>query len=155
MEIKEKIEQDFKQALKAKDRIAVSTLRMLKSALHNKEIEKQGEKLTEGEVVKVIAKQVQQHRDSIEQFAKGKRQDLVEKETQELQVLKTYLPEQLSPEKIKDMVQRIITESTAKDKSDFGRVMKLVMAEIKGRADGKLVSQMVSAELNQNHDQEK
>ncbi|GAH87126.1 unnamed protein product, partial [marine sediment metagenome] len=88
MEMREKIEDDFKQALKKRDKIAISTLRMLKAAIQNKEIEKKGEKLQDGEVIKIIAKQVQQHQDSIEQFTKGQRQELVEKETRELEILK-------------------------------------------------------------------
>lgn len=148
MEIKAKIEADFKQALKVKDKIVISTLRMLKSAFHNKEIEKRGEKLSDQEVIKIIGKQVQQHRDSIEQFTKGQRQDLVEKESQELEILKRYLPQQLSPEKIGDIVQKIISTSGAKDKSDFGKIMKLAMAELRGKADGKLISEIVSAQLS-------
>jgi len=147
MEIKEKIENDFKEALKKRDKVAVSTLRMLKSAIHNKEIEKRGEKLQNGEVLKIVSKQVQQHRDSIEQFTKGKRQDLVEKEIKELQILKIYLPRQLSSQEIANVVKRIIEEVGAKEKSDFGKVMKLVMPELKGKADGKVVSQTVLAHL--------
>ncbi|UCB56530.1 MAG: GatB/YqeY domain-containing protein [Candidatus Omnitrophota bacterium] len=144
----EKIESDFKEALKRKDTIAISTLRMLKAAIHNKQIEKKGEKLQEAEVVKIISKQVQQHQDSIEQFKKGNRQELVEKETKELQILKKYLPEQLSSEEITKVVDKVIAETGAKDKSDFGKVMKTAMAHFKGQADGKLVSQIVSARLN-------
>ena len=147
MEVIERIESDFKKALKDKDKIVISTLRMVKSALHNKEIEKKGEKLQDAEVIKVIAKQVQQHRDSIEQFKKGKREELVEKETKEREILKKYLPKQLSPEEIANIVKNIITKTGTKDKSDFGKVMKLVMAELKGKADGKLVSEIVSHRL--------
>jgi len=147
MQIREKIEDDFKQALKKRDKITISTLRMLKAAIQNKEIEKKGEKLQDGEVIKIIAKQVQQHQDSIEQFTKGQRQELVEKETRELEILKKYLPEQLSPEEIADVVKRIITETGAKGKPDFGKVMKLAMAELGGKADGKLVGQIVSTQL--------
>lgn len=149
MEIREKIEKDFKEALKKRDGILVSTLRMLKSAMHNREIEKKGEKLQDAEVVKIVAKQVQQHKDSIEQFKKGKRQDLVIKETKELEILKRYLPEQLSADEVTNVIKRIIKETGAKDKSDLGRVMKLAMAEFKGKAEGKLVSQIVSAKLSQ------
>ena len=147
MEIIEKIESDFKKALKDKDKIVISTLRMVKSALHNKEIEKKGEKLQDAEVIKVITKQVQQHRDSIEQFTKGKRGDLVEKETKELEILKRYLPKQLSGEEITNVVKKIIAQCGAKNKSDFGKVMKAVMANLRGMADGKTVNQIVSAQL--------
>ena len=137
MGLKEKIEDDFKQALKKQDKVVISTLRMVKAALHNKEIEKKGEKLKDAEVLKIITKQVQQHQDSIEQFKKGKREELVEKETKELAILKNYLPEQLSEEEITDVVKRIIKEIGAKDKTDFGKVMKSAMAELGGKADGK------------------
>ncbi len=147
MEIREKIESDFKKALKDKEKVVISTLRMVKSALHNKEIEKKGEKLQDAEVIKVIAKQVQEHQDSIEQFTKGKREDLVEKESRELEILKRYLPKQLSEEEIVNVVKKIIAECDAKNKSDFGKVMKAVMASLRGRADGKAVSQIVSAQL--------
>ena len=147
MEIKEKIEGDFKQALKKRDKVVISTLRMLKAAIHNKEIEKRGEKLQDTDIIKIITKQVQQHRDSIEQFAKGQREELVEKETKELEILKKYLPEQLSEEEIANVVKRIIKEAGAKEKSDFGRVMKLAMAELGGKANGKLVSQIASRQL--------
>ena len=150
MEIGEKIEKDFKEALKKRDKIFISTLRMLKSAIHNKEIEKRGEALQEAELIRIVAKQVQQHKDSIEQFKKGKRQDLVEKETKELEILKRYLPEQLSADEITNVIKKIVKETGAKDKSDFGKVMKLAMAEFKGRADGKLVTQIAKANLGQN-----
>ena len=150
MEISEKIENDFKEVLKKRDKIFISTLRMLKSAIHNKEIEKKGEALQEAELIRIVAKQVQQHKDSIEQFKKGKRQDLVEKETKELEILKRYLPEQLSADEITNVIKKIVKETGAKDKSDFGKVMKLAMAEFKGRADGKLVTQIAKANLGQN-----
>jgi uncharacterized protein YqeY len=144
MEMAKKIENDFKNALKEKDTVTVSTLRMVKAAIHNKEIEKRGEKLQEAEVVKIITKQVQQHQDSIEQFKKGGREDLVEKETKELEILKRYLPPQLSAQEITAIVKKIIAEVGAQGKADFGKVMKQVMAELKGKADGKVVNQIVS-----------
>ena len=155
MEIKEKIENDFKQALKKQDKVVISTLRMLKSALHNKEIEKKGEELKDAQVLKIITKQVQEHQDSIEQFKKGKREELVEKETKEMEILKSYLPKQLSEEEITDVIKRIIKEVGAKEKSDFGKVMKSAMAELEGKADGKLVSKIASGQLGQGQDQNK
>lgn len=147
MEIRERLEKDFKQALKEKNTVAISTFRMLKAAIHNKEIEKRPQPLEAAEVVKIISKQVQQHQESIEQFTKGQRQELAEKETKELEILKRYLPKQMSPEEITSAVKRIIEEVGAKDKAGFGQVMKLAMAELKGKADGKLVSQIVSTQL--------
>lgn len=147
MEIRQRLESDFKEALKNKDKVAISTLRMLKAALHNREIEKKGEELKEPEVIKAITKQVQQHKDSIEQFAKGKREDLVKKETKELEILEKYLPKQLSQEQIIAVVKKVIAEVGAKDRSDFGKVMKSVMVSLSGKADGKVVSQAVSSQL--------
>lgn len=147
MKILEKIESDFKQALKKRDTIAISTLRMLKADLHNKEIENKGKQLDDGQVCKVVARQVKQHRESIEQFKKGKREELAEKETQELAILKKYLPEQLSPEEITNVVKRIIQKAGASSPQDFGKVMKMAILEFKGKADGKLVSQIVSDQL--------
>lgn len=149
MEITERIETDFKQALKKRDKTRISTLRMLKSAIHNKEIEKKEKQLEDAEVVKIIFKQVQQHQDSIEQFRKGGRQELVEKETRELEILREYLPKQLSAEEIADVVKKIVIEVGAKERGDLGKVMKLAMAELKGQADGKLVNQIASAQLAQ------
>ncbi|MCQ9208169.1 MAG: GatB/YqeY domain-containing protein [Omnitrophica bacterium] len=148
MNIREKIENNFKEALKRKEPLVVSVLRMVKAAIQNKEIEKKGKDLEEAEVIQIIAKQIQQHHDSIEQFTKGKREDLVKKETQELEVLKKYLPKQLSEEEVVNIVKKAIAEVQAKAQQDFGKVMKVVMAELKGKADGKLVSQMVNRLLN-------
>ena len=147
MEMQKKIEEEFKQALKKRDQIAISTLRMLKSALHNKEIEKKAKELKDAEVIKVIAKQVQQHQESIEQFTKGQRKELVEKETKELEILKKYLPKQLSEEEISNVLRKVIKETGAKDKGDFGKVMKSAMAQLGGKADGKLISQIASGQL--------
>lgn len=147
MEIKQKIESDFKTALKDKDQLAVSTLRMLKSALHNKEIEKKGEQLTPQEVVKVVSKQIKQREESIAQFKQGGRDELAEKESKEMELLKRYLPQQLSEKEVSQAVAKIIQQLGAKDRSELGKVMKAAMSELGGTADGKLVSSIVSAQL--------
>ncbi len=149
--IKEKIESAFKQALKNGDKAVVSTLRMLKAAIYNKQIENRGKELRDEEILKIIGKQVQQHQDSIEQFKKGKRQELVEKETKELQILKAYLPKQLSTEEITSVVKEIIAEVGAKERSDLGKVMKLAMEKLAAAADGKLVSQIALQQLAPKH----
>lgn len=145
--LNERIENDFKGALKKRDAITVSALRMLKAALQNKAIEKRVGELPDGEILKVMAKQVEQYQDSIAQFTKGQRPDLVEKETQQLAVIKRYLPEQLSQEEIAKAVREIIRDSGGREGLDFGRVMKLAMAKLSGKAEGKLVGQIVTAEL--------
>ena len=146
MGLREKIDADAKEALKsgAKDRL--STLRMLNAALKNKQIDKR-RPLTEDEVVETVRSLIKQRRDSVEQFAKGGRQDLVDKETAEIKVLESYLPQQLSREEIEVMVRGVITSTAAQGAKDMGKVMKALIPMIGGRADGKLVSELVKNAL--------
>ncbi|MBN2097373.1 MAG: GatB/YqeY domain-containing protein [Candidatus Omnitrophica bacterium] len=148
MQIKQKIESDYQQALKNKDALRVSTLRMLKSAIHNREIEKAHQALSDPEILKIIAKQLAQRKDSIEQFKKGKREDLAAKESQELEILKAYLPEQLKPEEITAAIKSIIAQLPEEEQADIGKVMRAAMPELSGKADGALVSRIVSELLN-------
>jgi len=120
---------------------------MLKSAIEYYKIEKKQEKLTDADVTTVIKKQIKQRQDSIEGFEKGGRTDLVEKEKAELAVLKSYLPEELSQPQVEEVVKATITELGATTKADIGRVMKAVQAKVAGRADNRLVSQLVAANL--------
>jgi len=143
----EKIENDLKDALKAKDAEKVSTLRFLKSAIQNLSIEKKG-KIKDEDVIGVIKKQVKQRKDSIDGFKKGGRQDLVDKETKELEILKIYLPEELKPEELLAIVKEVISETGASTQKDMGKVMKAVMERSKGKADGKTVSMLVNKELS-------
>ena len=140
----EKIESDFKMAMKGKDEIKVGTLRMLKAAIQNKEIEKKAKSLPEQDLLELIQKQIKQRKDSIAEFEKANRQDLVKKEASEIVVLEQYLPTQLTEAELKDLIQKTIQALGAQSKADMGRVMKEVMPQITGRADGKLVSQIVS-----------
>jgi len=143
----DKIAADMKDAMRAKDAIRLSTLRLLKSAVEYHKIEKKQEHLTDAEVTAVIKKQIKQRQDSIEGFEKGGRADLVEKEKAELAVLKAYLPEELSQAQVEEVVKATITELGAATKTDMGKVMKAVQAKLAGRADNRLVSQIVSANL--------
>jgi hypothetical protein len=143
----EKIAADMKDAMRAKDAARLSTLRLLKSAVEYHKIEKKQEQLTDIEVTAVIKKQIKQRQDSIEGFEKGGRADLVEKEKAELAVLKSYLPEELSQAQVEEVVKATITEVGATTKTDMGKVMKAVQAKLAGRADNRLVSQIVSANL--------
>ncbi|MGA2222081.1 MAG: GatB/YqeY domain-containing protein [Verrucomicrobiia bacterium] len=143
----EKIESDFKEAMRAKDAARLSTLRMLKSAIQYYKIEKKQEKLTDGDVTAVIKKQIKQRQDSIDGFEKGGRADLVDKEKAELAVLKSYLPEELSQAQIEEIVKAVIAEVGATTRADMGKVMKAVQEKTAGRADNRLVSQIVSAHL--------
>ena len=143
----EKLAADLKQSMLAKDAARTSTLRMLKSAIEYYKIEKKQESLTDADVTSVIKKQIKQRQDSIESFMKGGRTDLVTNEQAELAVLKTYLPDELSPAEVEAIVKAAIVEVGATAKTDMGKVMKAVQAKTAGRADNRLVSQLVAASL--------
>lgn len=140
----EKIDSDFKRAIKEKDALRLSVLRLLKTAISNKMIELKVNELNDSGIIALIRKDVKRHQDSIEQFKKGNRGDLVEKEETELKILKSYLPKEASPEEIKEIVKKIIEETGAGGKKDFGRVMKAAMEKLKGAADGKIVSSIIN-----------
>ena len=143
----DRIAADMKDAMRAKDAARLSTLRLLKSAIEYHKIEKKQEQITDADVTAVIKKQIKQRQDSIEGFEKGGRADLVEKEKAELVVLKSYLPEELSQAQVEEVVKATIAELGATTRADMGKVMKAVQAKLAGRADNRLVSQLVSANL--------
>ena len=147
MTILDQIEKDFIQSFKAKDELAVLTLRQLKTALGNAEIAKKRQKLTEEEVVKSLKTEVKKRRDAIELYQRGGRPELADKEQKEIELINRYLPEELSTEKIRATVQTVIKQAGASSLQDLGRVMGLAMAQFKGRADGTAVSQIVKEEL--------
>ena len=144
----EKIDADLKTAIKKKDAAWKSALRLLKTAINNKMIEQKVNELKDSDIIALIRKDVKRHQDSIEQFKKGERDDLVKKEEAELEILKSYLPKEVSPDEIKEIVKKIIDETGASGKKDFGKVMKAVMEELKGACDGKTVSSIVNELLN-------
>ena len=137
----------LKSAIKGKDRDRLSTLRMLKADIESLFIEKKRSELKDEDIIKIIRTQIRKHRDSIEQFAKGGREDLVEKEKKELKVLEAYMPEGLSEEELKKMIQEAISETGAGSKKDMGKVMKAMMEKVKGRTDGKTISRIVASLL--------
>lgn len=143
----EKINADLNSAVKARDQIVVSTLRLLLASLHNARIAK-GADLTDEEVVGEIAKDVKRHRESIAAYEAGARADLVDKERKELEVLTKYLPSQLSGEEISKIVEGVIAQTRASDMADMGKVMSGVMAKVKGQADGSIVSRIVTEKLS-------
>jgi uncharacterized protein YqeY len=145
--LEEKILNDYKEAMKNKDTLKSSTLSLLRAEMINVAIAKKKKTLEDGEVITVIKKQVKQHHDSIEQFKQGNRLDLADKETRELGILKSYLPPELPAEEIKEIIEEAITLTSAQDMKDMGKVMKEVTAKIAGRADGKLVSDLVKERL--------
>lgn len=144
--LQEKIANDLKQAMKNRDALRVSCLRMIIADINNAVIAKQRQ-LKDEDVVEILQKQVKQHKDSIDGFSKGNRQDLVDKETKELAIIQTYLPKQLTPEEVAAIVKAAIEETGAKEQKDMGRLMSVIMPKVKGRADGKLVNKIVSEQL--------
>jgi len=147
MTIKEKLQQDLKESLKKKDTIRLNTVRSIINAIKNKEIDLRKE-LTEDEIYGILNTLAKQRRESIEQYEKGGRQDLVEQEKRELEIILEYLPEQLSDEEIEKIVKETIEEVGASSIKDMGKVMKAVMPKVKGRADGKKVNEMVKKFLS-------
>jgi len=147
MGLRERIDTDIKDALKSGAKDKVSTLRMLSAALKNKEIDKRPRALTEEEVAETVRSLIKQRKDSIDQFGKGGRQDLVDKETAEVTILEVYLPQQLSREELDAMVRDVVAQTNAQGAKDMGKVMKALIPLLGGRADGKLVSELVKHAL--------
>lgn len=146
----QQIEKDFKTAIQKKQPERLSALRNLRTALHNKEIElkPKDEKLTNEVITGVVQSLVKKHKESIEMFEKGKRDDLLQKEKKELEVLSQYLPEQLLDDTIKEIVLKVINKVGAAGPQDFGKVMGAVMSQVKGQADGNKVREIVQQQLN-------
>ena len=142
MSLKDKLTEDLKQAMRQGDELGRSTLRLVMAAIKNAEIEKRRE-LEEGELLAIIAKEAKQRHESIAQFERGGRQDLADREEAELQILLAYLPEQLSREEIEAQARQIIEEVGAASPAQMGQVMRRLMPLMQGKADGKLVSQVV------------
>ena len=148
MGLKDRLVADMTQAMKDKNAKRLSTLRMVKAAIQNREIDKGGE-LTDDELIKALQSLVKQRRDSVEQYEKAGRQELVDKETAEIAVIETYLPKAVSREEIEQVVAAAIAETGASSIKDMGKVMKAVQAALAGKnADGRLVSEVVKARLN-------
>lgn len=145
----EKINQDITAAMKAKDEIRLSTLRMMKTALKKEELEREkGQSLSEAEAVKILQSLLKQRRDSIEQFTKAGRQELADKETAEMKIIEEYLPAALDEAAIGNIVAATIAEMGASSPQQMGLVMKAVMAKLAGQTvDGKVVSALVKSKL--------
>ena len=146
MSLRDDLKRSLVEAAKARDQLRLDTIRSIQSAVRYKEIEKRGE-LTEPEILSVIQTLCKQHRESIEQFKKGGREDLASKEATELGILGKYLPVQLSREEIDKVVKQVITETGAQGAGELGRVMKEVMKQLAGKADGKVVNEAVRSLL--------
>lgn len=146
--LKERIDADLKDAMRSKNELQLSVLRMLKSAIKYKEVEPGASALDDAGITKVIGTLIKQRRDSVEQFKAASRPDLAEKEEQEISVLQSYLPQQLSADELRQEVERAIQESGAKGPKDMGAVMKVLQPRVAGRAEGKVVSEEVKNQLS-------
>lgn len=147
MTLEERLMNEMKEAMKSGDKLRLSTIRMIRSSVKNREIEV-GKKLDDEEICRVIQAMVKRGEDSVSQFEAGGRADLVEKEKSEIEVLKSFLPEPLSREEILAIIDQSIEETQATSMKDLGKVMKALMPKLGGKADGKLVNQWVKERLS-------
>lgn len=144
--LRDQIDADMKEAMKAKDAPRLGALRMVKNEIRKKEID---ERITldDEAVTGVLVRLVKQRQESVDQYRAGGRQDLVDKETAELTLIQSYLPEQMSEDKVRELVTAAVAQTGAASVRDMGKVMGVLMPQVKGRADGKLVNQLVKAAL--------
>lgn len=158
----DKIQNELKTALKEKNELVVSVLRMIAAAIKNQEIEKRTKlsktikdvleleklsKLTEEEVLEAVGREAKKRKEAITEFRKGNREDLASKEEQEFKIISRYLPEQLSEDEIKQEMEKVISEAKPSGPQDFGKIMGSLMARLKGRADGKLAGELLKEKL--------
>jgi len=147
MGLEERLVEEMKQAMKSNDKAKLSTIRMIRSAVKNKEIDLR-KPLDDDAISRVIQGMVKKSEESIEQFKAGKRMDLVEKETKEIETMKSYLPQPLSREEVLKVIDQTIEETQASSLKDLGKVMKTVMPKLGGKVDGALVNQLVKERLS-------
>jgi len=141
-ELQTQISRELQEAMKSRDTVRVSTLRLLIAAFRNKEMERQ-KTLSHAELLDVIQTEGKRRREAIEEYSKANRQDLADKEKAELAVLQIYLPQPLSEAELKQLIEKAVQSAGAKGPQDMGRVMSALMPQIKGRADGKQAQQLV------------
>ncbi|MBU5455498.1 hypothetical protein EDD65_102115 [Keratinibaculum paraultunense] len=146
MSLKKKLMEDFKISMKNKETIRKNTITMVRAAIKQKEVDER-KQLGDEEIIDIISKQLKEKKNAIEDFKRGERQDLVELTQKEMDILLEYLPEQLTEEKIEEIVVKTIDEIGAETMKDMGLVMKSVMPKVKGRADGNTVSEIVKKHL--------
>lgn len=147
MSIKERLQEDWKQALKSKDKLKADTIAMTKAAILLVE-KSNGIKVDDGKVIEILAREVKQRKESIAEFKKGNRQDLVDKTQAEVDIIMNYLPQQLSQEEIENIIRDAVLDIGASSIKDMGKVMSAISTKVKGRADGKLVSEKVKSYLS-------
>jgi len=147
MGLEERLVEEMKQAMKSNDKAKLSTIRMIRSAVKNKEIELR-KPLDDDAILRVIQGMVKKSEESVEQFKAGGRMDLVEKETKEIEIMKSFLPQPLSREEVLRVIDQTIEETQASSLRDLGKVMKTVMPKLGGKVDGTLVNQLVKERLS-------
>ena len=147
MSLEERLLEAMKDAMKSNDKLRLSAIRMMRSAVKNKEIEVR-RTLSDEDVIRVIQGMVRKGEESLEQFEKGGRADLVEKEKKEIEILKSFLPQALGQEEILKIIDECIQETQASSLKDLGKVMKSIMPKLGGKADGKLINQLVKEKLS-------
>lgn len=145
--IRERLDADLKDAMRAKDQLKLDTIRAVKSAIKYKEVEGAAKVLDEPGILSVLTSMVKQRRDSVEEFTRAGRQELADKELAEIAILQAYLPRQLSAEELTAEVAKAIAEAGAKSMKELGAVMKIVTPRLKGQAEGKAISEEVKAQL--------
>jgi uncharacterized protein YqeY len=145
--LKERIDADLKDAMRSKNELTTSVLRMLKSAVKYKEVEPGASALDDAGIEKVISGLIKQRRDSVDQYKAGGREDLAQKEEAEITILQNYLPKQLSADELRAEVAAAIAAVGAKSAKDMGAVMKAVQPKVQGRAEGRAISEEVKAQL--------
>ena len=148
MSLLEKLNQDMKQAMKNKEKDKLNVIRMVKAALQNEAIKLGKNDLSEEEDLSVLSRELKQRKDSLQEFKKADRLDLVEKTQAEIDVLVDYMPEQLSEDELFEIVKQTVSEVNATSKADMGKVMGALMPKVKGKADGSLVNKLVQQQLS-------
>ncbi|MEH7443116.1 GatB/YqeY domain-containing protein [Bacillus sp. JJ1122] len=148
MSLLERLNNDMKQAMKNKEKDRLTTIRMIKASLQNEAIKFGKQELSEEEELTVLSREVKQRKDSLQEFEKAGREDLVEKIQTELKHVEVYMPQQLSEEEVTAIVKDAIAETGAASKTDMGRVMAVIMPKVKGKADGSLVNKLVQQHLS-------
>lgn len=146
MTLKQKLQEDLKTSMKNKDTLRKSVITLIRSSIKQVEVDKRIE-LNDDDVIDIISKQLKQRNDSLEQFLDAGREDLVEETRSEIEVLKEYLPQQLSEEELNEIVKQTISEVGATSMKDMGKIMSVIKPKIKGRADGKLINKLVKENL--------
>jgi uncharacterized protein YqeY len=146
MALRERLDEDLKSAMRAKDSLRMNTVRALKSAVKYREIELM-KPLDDAGILGVMATEIKRRRDSVEQYRAGNRADLADKEEAEIKILQEFLPQQLTPEEVEAKVAEVVARVGAQGPKDMGAVMKALLPEVQGRADGKVVSELVKRRL--------